>query len=275
MITGSVFRYADAAQAIPNILLALVAAQFSMLIIVIFLNFNNTLSVSMYTWANTNQAFAPEKTHIVVSCKPDGTDCTNWDDDIFNIFSNFNKLDEGFIGTIKDYMFGSITNFMKLLFGFSMIGLLAQMLTRMLILNLYIVTSPIGLASWALPGRVGRPLTNSWLRGFISTVLVQFVQVMGLIVARGTLGLLSKTFSQALGSSPDETLKWIIGTVLIWFVIRIPSLLGTAPMGMMVQVAQNMSRTAGAAVAHEVATVRMITSFVGAGAGIGVIAAVR
>ncbi|MBO0783247.1 MAG: hypothetical protein J2P37_30910, partial [Ktedonobacteraceae bacterium] len=114
MITGSVFRYADAAQAIPNILLALVAAQFSILIITAFLDLNNSISLDTYNWANNNDTFKGAAWGKITSCqdspikkgdkigsddkvttlKPNDDNYTKYHDDVINTFdiSVKNKL---------------------------------------------------------------------------------------------------------------------------------------------------------------------------------------
>ncbi|MBO0781489.1 MAG: hypothetical protein J2P37_21930, partial [Ktedonobacteraceae bacterium] len=288
MIAGSVFRYADAAQALPNILLALVAAQFSILIITAFLNLNNAMSLDTYNWANSDNTFKATAWGKVTSCqdsvikkgdKVDGTDqitwlkpkddkylsnignvmdgkdddktlddpnvykhpetyhhmvldpqyykwvyewvdpnhpnkpkmpsdpnhptdakknpefdesqyteyavrslpaavrakpdptfdkyylvfaikttCKSWQNEIDEVFTQFPEIDTGGFWSNLLHSFGlmfeSLTDFLKLVAGLSMLAVIGQMLIRFLLLNLYIVISPMGLASWALPGSV-------------------------------------------------------------------------------------------------------------------------
>jgi hypothetical protein len=47
---------------------------------------------------------------------------------------------------------------------------------------------------------------------------------------------------------------------LIWFILRIPGLIGTSPLSSMIDVGQRMSQTAGAALNHSMQQAQMIVS---------------
>ncbi|MBO0790112.1 MAG: hypothetical protein J2P36_04085 [Ktedonobacteraceae bacterium] len=396
MIAGSVFRYADAAQALPNILLALVAAQFSILIITAFLNLNNAMSLDTYNWANSDNTFKATAWGKVTSCqdsvikkgdKVDGTDqitwlkpkddkylsnignvmdgkdddktlddpnvykhpetyhhmvldpqyykwvyewvdpnhpnkpkmpsdpnhptdakknpefdesqyteyavrslpaavrakpdptfdkyylvfaikttCKSWQNEIDEVFTQFPEIDTGGFWSNLLHSFGlmfeSLTDFLKLVAGLSMLAVIGQMLIRFLLLNLYIVISPMGLASWALPGSVGRPLTQAWLKGFISLALVQFVQVVALIVAHSVASSVGQQLIDTLGQdSQNDVIRWLMAITFIWFILRIPSLLGSTPLATMLEVGQRTTQTAGAVVQHHTAILSGIAGF--------------
>ncbi|MBO0789737.1 MAG: hypothetical protein J2P36_02155 [Ktedonobacteraceae bacterium] len=393
MITGSVFRYADAAQAIPNILLALVAAQFSILIITAFLDLNNAISLETYNWANNNDTFKGVAWGKITSCKDSvinkgeepksgnqvrwlkpkdedymkhldnvinkddivkkikedpnaynspkdpqnyplainphyykwvfrldpqtkqpnpefdreqflqfaGTafegiphlpvspsnpknrgidpkvnqyylvyavqqECKSWQNDIDELFTLMPTIDgPGLwdkVGAFFHLAWESLTDFLKLVGSLSMLALIGQMLLRFLLLNLYIVISPMGLASWALPGHVGRPLTQAWLKGFISLALVQFLQVMGLIVAHSIAGGAGKQVIDALGKDgQNDVVRWIMAITFVWFILRIPGLIGTTPLSTMLEVGQKTTQTAGAVVQHNTALIGGIAGF--------------
>ncbi|MBO0784222.1 MAG: hypothetical protein J2P37_35905, partial [Ktedonobacteraceae bacterium] len=146
--------------------------------------------------------------------------------------------------------------------GLSMLAVIGQMLIRFLLLNLYIVISPMGLASWALPGSVGRPLTQAWLKGFISLALVQFVQVVALIVAHSVASSVGQQLIDTLGQdSQNDVIRWLMAITFIWFILRIPSLLGSTPLATMLEVGQRTTQTAGAVVQHHTAILSGIAGF--------------
>ncbi|MBO0790111.1 MAG: hypothetical protein J2P36_04080 [Ktedonobacteraceae bacterium] len=349
MIGGSIFRHANAVQAIPSILLALVAAHMSLLIAVFFVSFNNSLSAGMYSWAASNSAFNSRvNANTEASCDnlsdderqvmfhegkngylypsdphygpyyqdttntqanhqlghewltvtegepdyraeeyqqyvnkisgqpvPEGSkkyyylipkpvfSCHRWDSEAFDSFNSFIKL--GFVDSLKTLL-GSITDFMHTVFGFSMLALLGQIVMRFLMLDLYIVTAPLWMGAWALPAGVGRPLTQSGMRGFISTVMVQFVQTTALLVAQGTMPIIDTQLKRVFPGS-EKTLVWVIATVMVWFLLRIPSLLGTTPLSNMMDMGQRIAQTAGAVISHDIAIFQTILSVGGSVAG--------
>jgi hypothetical protein len=126
----------------------------------------------------------------------------------------------------------------------------AQMLVRLLLLNFYIVISPLGIACWGLPGRSGQRLTHMWLSGFISLVLVQFLQSVALIITQVMIGAYLGFFHKQLGNEINaDLLEQVLGIATLWFTLLIPNLLGTAPMQLLVEAGQEMGQVAGAAMA--------------------------
>lgn len=140
--------------------------------------------------------------------------------------------------------------------------LLAQMIVRIFFINLYIVTAPLGIASWALPGKVGQPVTRLWLQGFLSTVFVQLVMVTALI---GIQTLLGSVLSFTAGGDPqhvaggldNKSLTNIIYIACLWFVMRIPALFNTAPMQTMSSAGQMMAQTVSTTIGMQVAQFQM------------------
>ncbi len=208
IIAGSIFRYADAVEGIPGMLLALIAAHISMIFIVFFIALNNSLVGGIYVMANKSLTSTPGFTQtkkynlifgqdraaaaqlpafevnndckldtkqaqmicqLPVSLVPDNLDFQN-------LFSNFGDLQHSldFIGKVLALM------------------LLGQMIIRLFFINFYIIFSPIGIACWALPGKAGQAVTQLWLKGFFSTVMVQFVMVAALIITQVMLGTITK-----------------------------------------------------------------------------------
>ncbi|GHO50419.1 hypothetical protein [Ktedonospora formicarum] len=150
--------------------------------------------------------------------------------------------------------------------------LMVQMIIRLFFLIVYIVTAPLGLACWALPGKIGQSVTGLWLKGFISTALVQFVMVLSLIVMQVLAGAILKFVTDvnpaknadgiAVGPGNLDmiTLVNLMSICFLWFIIRIPSLLGTAPMRTMVAAGQSMAQAVQTTVAVQIAEAQMVTS---------------
>jgi hypothetical protein len=150
--------------------------------------------------------------------------------------------------------------------------LLAQLILRFFFLNFYIVLSPLGLAAWAMPGKIGQPLTRLWLSGFLSTLLVQVLQVVAILVTQMMLGAILTAMTGYLGiptdlnaqtaiqSTSQQTLANIMQVAILWFIFRIPSLLGTAPMRSMVDVGQAVTQVASAGLSMQVQSMQMAVS---------------
>ncbi|WP_201373640.1 hypothetical protein [Ktedonobacter robiniae] len=158
-------------------------------------------------------------------------------------------------------------NGLKIILKIMALMLMAQMVIRLFFIIFYIVTAPLGLACWALPGKVGQSVTNQWLKGFISTVMVQFVMVVALIVmqlmAAAVLHFISPTNGTTNttigpGQLDTFTLLKLMCLCFFWFLIRIPSLLGTAPMRSMVLAGQGMAQAVGATIAIQVAEAQFV-----------------
>jgi hypothetical protein len=158
--------------------------------------------------------------------------------------------------------------------------LLAQLILRFFFLNFYIVLSPLGLAAWAMPGKIGQPLTRLWLSGFLSTLLVQVLQVVAILVTQMMLGAIPTAMTGYLGiptdlnaqtatqSTSQQTLANIMQIAILWFIFRIPSLLGTAPMRSMVDLGQAVTQVASAGLSMQVQSMQMAVASYYAQAGI-------
>jgi hypothetical protein len=394
MIVGSVFRRANAAQVIPSMLLALIAAHASLLLVTIFISFNNSMSTSAYSmmakwisipnsgsavtckkqdpdkiqaekeaktikieisgapgnyeesqdrwifpsmksyhlarsgallgllpedannvkmriyednpnwseaeyqaylkeyhgnppknpdpiieapdkpgvyaeFAGANKQLDPSKSFVIYRLPTDFTlACERWDAEAFTTLTSFPKI--SWTDEIK-LLFGSILNLLQTIFKFSMLALMAQMVLRFFLLDLYIVLGPLGLACWALPGHTGQPLTRAWLRGFFSTVFVQSLQVLALLIGEGTLPMIDDQLQKIFPDS-EKTLVWIVAVVLVWLIIRIPSILGTAPLMSMMDVGQKTSQAVSAVISHDLAMMQLI---VGGATSLGAAAGMR
>ncbi|WP_201378724.1 hypothetical protein [Ktedonobacter sp. SOSP1-52] len=140
---------------------------------------------------------------------------------------------------------------------------LAQMIIRLFFINLYIITAPLGIACWALPGKVGQPIARLWLKGFISTVMVQFLMVVALIIIQVLLGnmlaFVGGDPKHIIGNLSDGTLRDIMRIACLWFVSRIPSLAGNAPMRTLASAGQMMGQAVGTTIAMQITHFQMVT----------------
>ncbi|WP_201378722.1 hypothetical protein [Ktedonobacter sp. SOSP1-52] len=161
-----------------------------------------------------------------------------------------------------------LSNGLKIILKVMALMLMAQMIIRLFFIIFYIVTAPLGLACWALPGKIGQSVTNLWLKGFISTVMVQFIMVVALIVMQVMAGAILHFVATPLSTSdqmdygPGQldifTLLKLMCLCFFWFLIRIPSLLGTAPMRTMTMAGQAMAQAVSATIAIQIAEAQFV-----------------
>jgi hypothetical protein len=120
-------------------------------------------------------------------------------------------------------VFKHIGEFVELIFS---IMLATQIFVRLILINYYILTGPVALACWALPGGTGPKVVAQWFKGFCSLLFVQGVQLFILT----TLPLVVPSFP----SLPADK----FGIVNIFFaqlpriivlmaVVRAPKMMGT------------------------------------------------
>ncbi|GHO42794.1 hypothetical protein [Ktedonospora formicarum] len=195
---------------------------------------------------------------IVYTCENDATG-SNFqlvpnDLDFQDLFKNLAELGHG----------------LKMIIKLMALMLLGQMIIRLFFINLYIITAPLGIACWALPGRVGQPVARLWLQGFITTSMVQFLMVIAAIVTQVLLGnvlaFVGGDPQHIIGHLKEETLADMMHIACLWFVIRIPSLLGSAPMNTMSEAGQMMAQAVSTTVAMQVTQFQMVTQTVLTGA---------
>ncbi|GHO78880.1 hypothetical protein KSD_66510 [Ktedonobacter sp. SOSP1-85] len=171
-----------------------------------------------------------------------------------------------------------LSNGLKIILKVMALMLMAQMIIRLFFIIFYIVTAPLGLACWALPGKIGQSVTNQWLKGFISTVMVQFVMVVALIIMQMMAGAILHfvtnpiTTVDRMDIGPGQldifTLLKLMCLCFFWFLIRIPSLLGTAPTRSMVLAGQGMAQAVGATIAIQIAEAQFVIQSVSSVASI-------
>ena len=242
IVVGTVFRYADAVEALPGVLLALIAAHVSMIFIAFFLGLNNALVSGVYNWASSSVPAFPS-TFTVTPTSLDFTD---------------------FMQNLT-----SLTDILGLIIKILGLMLLAQIIIRIFLINLYIILAPVGIACWALPGRVGQPLTRAWASGFISLALVQFVQITALIIIQAIIAGFVTYLSSQVHSLDTTTFTQVLNVAVLWFIFRIPSLFPAAPMRSLVEIGDTMSAAVSGTIATQMATAQMGLSAILGAVGIG------
>lgn len=104
-----------------------------------------------------------------------------------------------------------------LAFGMVTLFLVAQMVVRLAMLNLLIVTAPLGLVCWVLPQT--QPWARLWTRTFVSTVFVQFLQVLTLALGGALLAYFPN--DGLFGAFMDL----LIGLATCYATLKIPGML--------------------------------------------------
>jgi hypothetical protein len=297
MLGGSVFRFANAIEMIPRILLALIAAQLSLGLMTVCIALNDYSIVAFYNYASTLQFTQDNNTEtqqcqqILDQIKSELQQGIN---PIANMFSNDVLLFafsgcpsdpeiSGWEPTLQAAMnppnstgFGAImnilegvndpTSMMEFITEVMVFMLLGQIVVRMLFLDFYIIVAPLGLGASAFPGRPGQTVTRMWIQGFTSTLFSQFLQVTALIVIR----ILGDGISEAISSSlvfyvggNHNMFLWLVQIAEYWFVLRIPSLLSTgpgSPMNLLVGFGQTISQLVQMQITQTLAESQEITS---------------
>lgn len=109
-----------------------------------------------------------------------------------------------------------------------------QVVIRFILIDLYIVLSPIAVISIGLPGQIGVGFAREWIMGFLSLVVSQFA-----VVAVLGLGIAVQSYYSTTAKESDMVLL-IMQYAILGLVIRVPSLFKTNAVGMIGQ-AGNMA----------------------------------
>jgi hypothetical protein len=234
IVSGTVFRYAQAIETIPGVLLALVAANCSLVFIRFFLGLNGIFCIDIYTWASSVQNIPDKGLLDALQIVPKDLNFDNLSlQDIINNFGNVMPL-------IKDVLSAM---------------LLGQIVIRLFFFVVYIVLAPIGLACWGLPGKAGQSMTRLWFTGFTSTVMSQSVQVLAIIVVEFSLGPILRIFTvQISGNLIDPgLLNDVVHIAFLWFIIQVTGIFESAPARAIVEIGGAISEATGAIIGSQFA----------------------
>lgn len=276
MFSGMVFRFADAAETLPNILLALIAAHLSIIFARATIQLDNTATVGFYNWTHSGkiqitQAHIEDNSECVgfgfLGMCPFGRHDYNADTNPPGQVTNIN-LDSF---TSPADAFQSMSDLVNFAIQVLVLMVFVQLLVRLFFIDLFIILAPIGIAAWGLPGKSGQALTSLWLKSFLTTVLVQFVQAIAMEICEIMIGeYMRYTQTNLPGLMDNLTVMRLAMLTTVWFVFRIPSLFNTAPMRTMIEGGQAIGQVANTAKQMSVSQTQSLISM---GASIGGMAA--
>ena len=175
-------RYHEARQVLPRLALAALAVNLSLLVTQTMIDLNNALSAIVTTPFDN-------LVHLLA----------------LNIRSGPNAT--------------ASLALILLFLAFGVVGLflVIQMVVRLAMLDVLIVTAPLGLVCWVLPQT--HAWAHLWTRAFISTVFVQFLQVLALGLGGGLLVFFPA--DNPFGAVMDL----IIGIATLYLTLKIPAFL--------------------------------------------------
>jgi hypothetical protein len=101
--------------------------------------------------------------------------------------------------------------------------LCVQILMRIVLVNFYIIMSPLAFVASVLPGRDGVNFTREWITGFLSLVATQFAQVIVLFLGLTLLNVVHVNGILFTNGIIAELIKY--GTITL--MLRIPTLFRT------------------------------------------------
>jgi hypothetical protein len=99
-------------------------------------------------------------------------------------------------------------------------ALTALVIIRILLINVYIILSPLAVIAAGLPGHTGQNFTRQWIMGFLSLLAAQFAQVVALGVGMVVLTTYDNLYMAAQGDMGELFIKY--GILLL--MLRVPTL---------------------------------------------------
>ncbi len=237
-------RYANALEALPRVLLAGLAAFLSIIFVGFIIGLENGICQQV-VHDTLGAAHGLQYTDILI---PAG----NW---LGNIGAFFGAIVVIILGAILvaipffgwviggiavaissalliNYTQGFILSILAIIFAL-------QLIARLVMIDIYIVLSPLAIGCWALPGQIGQSVTRQWASGFLSLVFVQLVQVICLSV-----GLL--LFKKAAADFASDLFNFVGPIAVMWLVVRIPRLFGSSAVGTVASAGQTVTGAAAA-----------------------------
>lgn len=128
-------------------------------------------------------------------------------------------------GFIAALLIGSSTGLMiKNAASFCILGLTmaltALVIIRILLINVYIILSPLAVIAAGLPGHTGQGFARQWIMGFLALLTAQFAQVVTLGVGMVVLTAYDHTYAPAQGDMGGLFIKY--GILIL--MVRVPTL---------------------------------------------------
>lgn len=132
--------------------------------------------------------------------------------------SNFGAwIAAGLIGSAVGLMITRASSFCIL--GFSM-AIAALVIVRILLINVYVILSPLAVIAAGLPGQTGQGFTRQWIMGFLSLLAAQVAQVVtlgvGMVVLDG--------YEHIYNAASDDMGSLFIKYGILILLLRVPTL---------------------------------------------------
>jgi hypothetical protein len=238
ILGGSIgFRYADALETLPRTILAVIAALLSLTFVDFVIQLNNGL-------CNVMLSFVPQASRVVtVFVVPS----QNWLIYLVGfILANvamiiaaliialpgvgtlFGAAVAGILGTAGALVY--LLSFRWAIVAILSIMLAVQLAMRMILIDIFVVLSPLAIVCWAFPIRSLQEIARAWCMGFLKTVFVQFVQVTCICI--GMMTIPSPNLSNIGQIFTGTNLMGFIGPVaILWLTVRMPRIIGSSALG--------------------------------------------
>ncbi|GHO94367.1 hypothetical protein KSF_044150 [Reticulibacter mediterranei] len=121
------------------------------------------------------------------------------------------------VGTSVAFMIKYVSAFCIL--GLTM-ALTAMVIMRILLINVYIILSPLAVIAAGMPGHTGQGFARQWILGFLSLLAAQFAQVVALGVGMVMLTAYDHTYAPSQGDMGELFIRY--GILLL--MLRVPTL---------------------------------------------------
>jgi hypothetical protein len=109
----------------------------------------------------------------------------------------------------------------KLILVVFAMALCVQILMRIVLVNLYIIVSPLAIVASVLPGQDGVNFTRNWMMGFLALIASHFAQVMVLLLG---LILLNVVHVNGVGIVDGGLVHELIKYGILTLMLRVPNL---------------------------------------------------
>lgn len=252
MLGASTFRYANAFEGLSRVVLGGIAVAASFALIQLLMNLENSFSTALFILHIELPYPRSAINGISVAYTLPGEPVTSYRgmlipmsrwgcavNDFAGIFSptliaDF-ASDVPLLGNFVP-LTGSVKTMADLIHRIGEMGLTAlssllwiQVFARILLLNFYILVTPLAFGCWAMPGGIGQNVVRQWGKGFLSILFVQVVQVFLLTTLPLLLPPLPQSFATAGGEQILQSLLLQFPPILTLCVtLMAPSLVGAS-----------------------------------------------
>jgi hypothetical protein len=243
MLGASSSRYAGSIQILTRVLIASAAVAFSLYLVEMVVNIENVMAQTITNVVKFNPP---------ANAQPIVTDVSLWScythqffGSIFNIsiysmqqankdistdqYVQLNYIDRSIIVNNLPYYIATLLSIL----------LAIQLTVRFALICFQAVLSPLVFMCGALPGDMGQMVIRPWVRGFVSLLLVQFLQLL-VILAGYTLfgGLTGSSWGDSWVTTLFQTLTPMI---IIIVTLNIPRMMGSATTNIIAQISSSFS----------------------------------